>query len=237
MRPPTLVNAVLRPEGSSSDESCDASGGGAHRRGRSAKRSGEAASSETAPAPRTAGASKVSTAASTSSVRALAGQDVSARLAELTTLGMPALRSEFRRLSRREPPQLSRDQMMRVIAYRIQENVFGGLPIAIERRLAKLTGTFKIEGRIAAPPPPKVKPGTRLIREWRGRTHAVSVVEGGFEYEGKTFPSLTAIAVEITGAHWSGPRFFGLVQRRAEKEAEAGDGETDGERDEEKADA
>ncbi|MGH6799709.1 MAG: DUF2924 domain-containing protein [Roseiarcus sp.] len=161
------------------------------------------------------------------------GQDVSARLAELTTLGMPTLRSEWRWLFRREPPRLSRDQMVRVIAYRIQENAFGGLPTAVERRLAKLMGTFKSEGRIVAPPPPKVKPGARLVREWRGRTHVVSVVEGGFEYEGKTFPSLTAIAVEITGAHWSGPRFFGLVRRRGAKEAGVGGGsEIDGEADE-----
>ena len=149
---------------------------------------------------------------------------------------MPALRSEWRRLFRRDAPRLSRDQMIRVIAYRIQENAFGGLPNAVERRLAKLTGTFKSEGRIVAPSPPKVKPGARLIREWHGRTHVAAVVDGGFEYQGKTFPSLTAIAVEITGAHWSGPRFFGLVRRRGAKEAGAGDGgETDGGPDEAEA--
>jgi len=159
------------------------------------------------------------------SVGAFADQKISAQLAELTTLGLPSLRSEWRRLLRREPPRLSRDQMMRVIAYRIQEIAFGGLPIAVERRLAKLTDAFESQGRIIAPPLPKVKPGARLVREWRGRTHVVSVVDGGFEYGGKTFPSLTAIAVEITGAHWSGPRFFGLVRRRGAKKAETGDGE------------
>ena len=161
------------------------------------------------------------------SVGAFADQRVSAQLAELTTLGVPALRSEWRRLFRREPPRLSRDQMMRVIAYRIQEIAFGGLPIAVERRLAKLTDAFETQGRIIAPKLPKVKPGARLVREWRGRTHVVSAVDGGFEYEGKVFPSLTAIAVDITGAHWSGPRFFGLVRRRGAKKAGAGDGESD----------
>ena len=154
------------------------------------------------------------------SVGASADQKASARLAELTTLGVPALRSEWRRLFRREPPRLSRDQMMRVIAYRIQEIAFGGLPIAVERRLAKLTDAFETQGCIIAPQLPKVKPGARLVREWRGRAHVVSVVDGGFEYGGKTFPSLTAIAVEITGAHWSGPRFFGLIRRRGAKRAE-----------------
>ena len=61
------------------------------------------------------------------------------------------------------------------------------------------------------------------MREWHGRTHVVSVTEGGFEYQGRTFPSLTAIAVEITGAHWSGPRFFGLVRRKGVKNSEAED--------------
>ena len=81
--------------------------------------------------------------------------------------------------------------------------------------------------------PPKLKPGARLIREWHGRTHVVSVVDGAFEYGGKTFPSLTAIAVEITGAHLVGAEFFGLVRRGEAKEVWAsGDGETDGEPDE-----
>ena len=55
-----------------------------------------------------------------------------------------------------------------------------------------------------------LKPGARLVREWRGRTHAVTVTEDGFEYGGTSYPSLTKIANKITGAHWSGPRFFGL---------------------------
>ena len=152
------------------------------------------------------------------SVGALADQTVSGRLAELTTLGVPALRSEWRRLFRREPPRLSRDQMIRVIAYRIQEIAFGGLPIAVERRLAKLMDAFESQGRIIAPQLPKVKPGARLVREWRGRTYVVSVIDGGFEYGGKTFPSLTAIAVEITGTRWNGLAFFGLTVAKKRKQ-------------------
>ena len=60
-----------------------------------------------------------------------------------------------------------------------------------------------------------LRPGTRLVREWRGRTHTVVVTEDGFEYASKTFPSLTKIAHAITGAHWSGPRFFGLIRKHA----------------------
>jgi Protein of unknown function (DUF2924) len=218
MRPPTRINALARPKASSVEKQRDGDFGGT--------------SAETAAAARTAKASKALPHASAASVGALAGQEVSARLAELTALGVPALRREYRRLFRREPPRFSRDQMARAIAYRIQEVAFGGLPIAVERRLAKLTDTFESRGRIVAPPTPKVKLGARLVREWRGRTHVAAVVDGGFEYEGKTFPSLTAIAVEITGAHWSGPRFFGLVRRRRAKKVGASEDETDGESDE-----
>jgi hypothetical protein len=229
MRGPIPIDVAPR-QGARSDVERRAGSGDVRGRGHAAKQSGEGASSEPAPVQRAAGELKTSNAAREAYAPRIEGLDVSARLAELRTLGMPALRSEWRRLFRRDAPRLSRDQMIRVIAYRIQENAFGGLRTAVERRLAKLTGTFKRGGRIVAPSPPKVKPGARLIREWRGRTHVVSVVDGGFEYQGKTFPSLTAIAVEITGAHWSGPRFFGLVRRRGATEAGArgGGGETDG---------
>jgi len=153
---------------------------------------------------------------------ALGGSSVAGRIAELASLDLPALRAEWRRRYRRDPPRLSRDQMMRVLAYRIQEDAFGGLSQAVERRLAKLAAEFETEGRIATPAPRRVKTGARLVREWHGRTHVVGVVDGGFEYEGKIYPSLTAIAVEITGARWSGPRFFGLVRRKGAKESEHG---------------
>src|SRR5262245_36958495 len=77
-------------------------------------------------------------------------------------------------------------------------------------------------GRLAQPsvgnllqPDLSLRPGTRLVREWRGRTHTVVVTQAGFEYTGKAFPSLTKIAQAITGAHWSGPRFFGLTRKPA----------------------
>ena len=68
---------------------------------------------------------------------------------------------------------------------------------------------------MAVTPDVSLRPGTRLVREWRGRTHTVVVTEDGFEYAGKVFPSLTKIAHAITGAHWSGPRFFGLIRKPA----------------------
>ena len=98
------------------------------------------------------------------------GSDAADRLARLETLDLSAMRQEWRRLYRAEPPRLSRDLMMRAIAYRIQEIAFGGLSKATLRRLATLAAEFECDGRIATPAKPRVKPGARLVREWHGRT-------------------------------------------------------------------
>jgi Protein of unknown function (DUF2924) len=140
------------------------------------------------------------------------GSDVADRLARLETLDLSAMRQEWRRLYRAEPPRLSRDLMTRALAYRIQEIAFGGLSKATLRRLASLAAEFESDGRIATPARPRIKPGARLVREWHGRTHAVVVTEEGFEFERKLYRSLTGVAREITGAAWSGPRFFGLAR-------------------------
>ena len=135
------------------------------------------------------------------------------RLAVLPTLGLGALRLEWRRLFRAEPPRLGRDIMMRAIAYRMQEIAQGGLSKVTQRRLTTLAGQLETDGRIAPLPGPRIKPGSRPIREWHGRTHTVCVIDEGFEFQGRTYRSLTQIAFDITGAKWSGPRFFGLMQR------------------------
>ena len=91
----------------------------------------------------------------------------------------------------------------------------GGASKATQRRLVTLAAEFETGGTIAPPPGTKIKPGSRLVREWHGRTHTVCVTDGGFEFQGKTYRSLTKIARHITGAQWSGPRFFGLTKRSA----------------------
>ncbi len=140
---------------------------------------------------------------------------LSDHLAVLPTLSLGDLRLEWRRLFRADPPRLSRDMMMRAIAYRLQEIAHGGRSKATQRRLMTLTAEFETGGRVAPPPGPKIKPGSRLVREWHGRTHTVCVTDDGFEFQGKTYRSLTRIARDITGAQWSGPRFFGLTKRAA----------------------
>jgi hypothetical protein len=122
------------------------------------------------------------------------------------------LRREWRRLYHRDPPRFSRDLLIRGIGYRVQELQHGGLSNSTRRKLKTLAKMFRSEGRVAPDPGLSLKPGARLVREWHGRTHTVTVTEDGFEYAGITYLSLTKIAKKITGAHWSGPRFFGLVR-------------------------
>jgi len=140
---------------------------------------------------------------------------LSDRLADPPTLSLGDLRLEWRRLYRAEPPRVSRDIMMRAIAYRLQEIAHGGLSKATQRRLMTLAAEFETGGKIAPPPGPRIKPGSRLVREWHGRTHTVCVTDDGFEFQGKTYRSLTKIALDITGAQWSGPRFFGPTKTPA----------------------
>jgi hypothetical protein len=120
-----------------------------------------------------------------------------------------------------DPPRLSRDMIIRAIAYRLQEIAYGGASKAMQRRLATFATEFETGGTIAPPPGPKIKPRSRLVREWHGRTRTVCVTDVGFEFQGKTYRSLTKIAFDITGAQWSGPRCFGLTKRAATATASA----------------
>ena len=140
---------------------------------------------------------------------------LSQRIAVLNEITAQQLRNEWRRLYRGQPPRLSRDLLIRTIAYRMQELAYGGLSKATQRKLDALTRELKGKGSIVVTPGMSLKPGARLVREWRGRTHTVAVTENGFEYAAKSFSSLTKVAHAITGAHWSGPRFFGLIRKHA----------------------
>jgi hypothetical protein len=102
--------------------------------------------------------------------------------------------------------------MIRALANQMQERAYGRPSLAMERRLNTLAGEFE-KGRLSFDPGVVLKSGAKLVREWRGRAYTVVVLENGFEYEGQRYRSLTMIAARITGAHWSGPRFFGLIKR------------------------
>jgi hypothetical protein len=123
------------------------------------------------------------------------------------------LRRAWRTLHHTGPPLgLSRDLMIRGLADELQRRAHGGPSRALQRRLQILAGEFE-KGARSFDPNVVLKTGATLVRQWRGRTHTVLVREDGFEYEGQRYRSLTVIAEQITGAHWSGPRFFGVSKR------------------------
>jgi len=131
-------------------------------------------------------------------------------LARLSAATIFELRGEWRRLHRMPPPmRLSRDLLMRGVTYKLQERRLGGLSKSLLRKLEGLNHASETNSA-HKPAPISLKAGTRLIREWRGVTHTVLVQAQGFEWKGRRYRSLTIIAHKITGAHWSGPRFFGL---------------------------
>jgi len=138
---------------------------------------------------------------------------LSLELASLATMKPTELRSRWREVYRNVAPDIGPDLLRRGIAYRLQERGQGSLTSSTRReierqikRLGKDDGEAVIE--------PSLKPGTRLVRSWHGKMHQVLVLDDGFEFDGRRYASLTQIAGDITGTHWSGPRFFGLVTRR-----------------------
>ncbi len=143
-----------------------------------------------------------------------ASEGLTEKLAALADLDAVGLRAEWRRLYSSHPPlHIRRELLVLAIAWKLQEKVDGGLTAAQKRRLAGITEERKKSGDLSAGPAIHLKPGLRLVREWRGETHDVLVLEDGFEWNGKRRRSLSAIAREITGTRWSGPLFFGLKPR------------------------
>lgn len=137
---------------------------------------------------------------------------IAARIAELPRLSITELWKMWDRYFTRRPEYPNRTHVESRIAYKLQEEVFGGLAPETKRRLEAIGAKHsKIKLR-AKPRELSFAPGTILLREWGEREHRVTVTSGGlFEYEGRTFKSLTAVARHITGTHWSGPLFFGLI--------------------------
>jgi hypothetical protein len=154
--------------------------------------------------------------------------DVTQALARLSELTIFELRGEWRRLHRMPPPmRLSRDLLTRGISYKLQERAYGGLSAATVRKLEQAAAGPPSRGAVKPTPSISLKPGTRLVREWRGGTHTALIHADGIEWRGQRYRSLSLVAREITGARWSGPRFFGLRRRQMEScsSARAGHGE------------
>lgn len=141
---------------------------------------------------------------------------IPARLAALKTQSAPELREQWRALFDTEPPPFNRRFLESRLAYRIQELAYGGLKPETVRRLEQLgeelDGGDRNKSAVRADLMPMA--GTRLIREWQGVEHVVTVMSDGFEWEGRPYKSLSAIARAITGTRWNGWVFFGLKNRR-----------------------
>jgi hypothetical protein len=147
------------------------------------------------------------------------GPDLAGQLAAIPNLSYADLRAEWRRLYRASPPKkIGRDILELAVAWKLQERALGGLTSATRRRLADLAQTLESKGDLTKARSAKLRPGARLMREWRGASHEVLVTENGFLWRGERWRSLSVIAREITGTQWSGPRFFGLA-RNAPAEA------------------
>lgn len=114
------------------------------------------------------------------------------------------------------PPRLSQTFLRRFLAFELQVQTSGALPQSARTRLAKIAA-----GKTSVTKP-VLKTGGRYLREWNGTTHVVDVTDQGHLYKGQTYQSLSAVARAITGAHWSGPRFFGSPQGQGKGRAPSG---------------
>jgi DUF2924 family protein len=111
--------------------------------------------------------------------------------------------------------------LIKFLAFRIQEQAHGGLSLATRKRLRELARKFEANPNSEISGAPRIKPGTRLIRDWRGQSYRVTVLENGYAYAGKRYSSLSQIARLITGTRWSGPLFFGLRSSRSREHRDA----------------
>lgn len=136
---------------------------------------------------------------------------VAEELARLETCAPAELCNAWEQQEGNAAPNIGPALLRRLLAYSLQERQFGGLPAVVARELDRAATAGS--GTSIQPQRQELTPGARLVREWNGRTITVTVTEDGFLWEGQSRRSLSEIAREVTGAHWSGPRFFGLTRR------------------------
>ena len=136
---------------------------------------------------------------------------LAAEIEELPALDTATLRKRWAEVFGLEPaPRISRDLLIRGVAYRLQEDADRGLSKPALRQLARAAKELRETGSLTVSAGAGIKPGTKLIREWKGRVHEVIVLDDTYIWSGRPYRSLSQIARAITGTRWSGPRFFGL---------------------------
>jgi hypothetical protein len=149
------------------------------------------------------------------------------QIAQLNKLSFSELQARWRSLLDTEPPAYHRRFLVKRLAYRIQELAYGGLSETTRAQMADVLQDAGLDEQASIPGKGRTQrrsqdmplAGTRLVREWNGRRYEVTVVSGGFAFEGRRYRSLTAITKVITGTHWNGRAFFGL-RNGAPKERE-----------------
>ena len=148
---------------------------------------------------------------------------VSETLRTLTPkLGVAAIRDAWTHRLRSKPPAIqSADLLLRLFAWRLQVEAYGGLDEATTLRLNQISRSQVDQTSSSVPAIASLETGTVLIREWRDVEHRVLVLDGGFEHQGKRYKTLSEVARAITGTRWSGPRFFGIEQTERARSSEA----------------
>ena len=152
---------------------------------------------------------------------------ITKRLACLPKLGKPALCDLWREFFKKEPlfkkeppPEIRKELMLRIVAHRLQEQEFGGLSEASCRRLRQLARAFEADPNAVVSTRTQIKPGTRLVRQWKQQVHVVEVEPEGYAYRGSRYENLSEVARLITGTRWSGPLFFGITAKQSQKSQE-----------------
>jgi hypothetical protein len=138
-------------------------------------------------------------------------------IVRLPMMPIAELRLRYREVFRTDPPKaFGPDLLRRSIAHRTQEKAYGGLSRSAQRLLDQMVKAYaaRPNGKIVLPR--RIKPGSVLVREWKSKSHRVTVLADGFVYDGDTYSNLSEIAVLITGTRWNGPRFFGLRSKTEE---------------------
>ena len=145
--------------------------------------------------------------------------DITSKLRELEQLGRKEAEALLEQLYARPLKAPSRLDFVRsILAYRLQENAYGGLKEATRKRLRAIAAEIETDPKGDFLRVPRIKPGTRLVREWQGETHKITVIEDGFLYNAQRYKSLSEVARLITGTRWSGPLFFGLKKTATTRE-------------------
>jgi hypothetical protein len=137
--------------------------------------------------------------------------DLEAEIGRLPNLSLLELRHRWKTLfGHPAPKSLRRNFLARAVAYQMQVDAFGGLSVATKRRLRKIANAVRSGDANAVLGGGRIKPGTQMIRQWQNTTHTVTALTEGFEWNGRTYKSLSAVANAITGTNWNGFAFFGI---------------------------